>query len=90
MVGEHDKGYLKHFWSGYSPDKNPFRRDSPPDLPRRGESFSPKRNPPWFAEKFKSTNPAINHLVVAEVLSGLVQEEEAKPAIHLRKSGLKY
>ena len=35
-VGDHDKSFLKHFWSGYDPDNSPFSELAHHDGPEGG------------------------------------------------------
>lgn len=87
IVGEHEMGYLKHFWSGY--DKPPF------DL--FPHHFSPNKG--LIIDQAKSTIecrfhskivPGDHELVVAEVVASYVQNTEVRPKVHIRKSGLDY
>lgn len=89
IIGDHDKSYLKHFWKGYDPTSNPFQ-----ELPYvRGENGGIILNQAKSAIECKlisSLKPGDHDIVFAEVLSSYVMSEEAKPLVHIRKSGADY
>lgn len=89
IIGDHDKSYLKHFWKGYDPANNPFS-----ELPHvRGEHGGVILKQAKSAIECKlisSQKPGDHDIVFAEVLSSYVMNEEAKPLVHLRKSGADY
>lgn len=89
IIGDHDKSYLKHFWKGYDPASNPFS-----ELPHvRGEHGGVILNQAKSAIECRllsSIKPGDHDIVFAEVLSSHVMNEEAKPMVHIRKSGADY
>ncbi len=89
IIGDHDKSYLKHFWKGYDPASNPFN-----ELPHvRGENGGVILNQAKSAIECRllsSVKPGDHDIVFAEVLSSHVMNEEAKPLVHIRKSGADY
>jgi flavin reductase (DIM6/NTAB) family NADH-FMN oxidoreductase RutF len=89
VVGEHEKNYLKHFWRGYSPEDNPFKSEiQHTDL---SEAVAMKDAKSVIVCRLKeSLNPGDHHIVVAEVIDSVVNDEEAKPMVHIRKTGLDY
>lgn len=89
VVGEHEKNYLKHFWKGYSPEENPFNGEI--EHSEISEAVAMKDAKSVIVCKLKeSMNPGDHHIVLAEVINSQVNNEEAKPMVHIRKSGLDY
>ena len=89
VVGEHDKSYLKHFWSGYSPDDNPLEK-LPHQRSSQGGLVLDAAKSAMVCRQIKSYQPGDHHLVVAEVLASMINAPEAQSMVHLRKSGLDY
>jgi flavin reductase (DIM6/NTAB) family NADH-FMN oxidoreductase RutF len=88
VVGEHDRTYLKHFWSGYDPEKNPFA-----EIDHRLEDqlvYLSGAKSIITCELSQELKPGDHHLVIAKVIDSFVNEEQAKPMVHIRKSGLDY
>ena len=89
IVGNHNRDYLKHFWSGYSAEKNPFT-EIPHFISQQGgvvikaaKSFIDCR----IKEKI---SPGDHQLLIATVIAGEVLNEKAAPVTHIRKTGLSY
>lgn len=89
VVGDHDKSYLKHFWSGYKDEVNPFD-ELPHQVNERGAVILEGSKSAIICEMVERHSPGDHHLVVAKVIDGVVNEEKSKSAVHLRKSGLDY
>jgi flavin reductase (DIM6/NTAB) family NADH-FMN oxidoreductase RutF len=88
VVGEHNKKYLKHFWSGYDPEKSPFE-----ELEYTDHNGSISLNESMSTITCKMTNtisPGDHNIIIAEVISSNINEENTKPMVHIRKSGLDY
>ena len=89
VVGDHDKSYLKHFWSGYDPEKNPFA-----EIPHRVEDSGgvtlEGAKAVIEARLVEASAPGDHEVFFVEVLGSRVLAEDAKPMVHLRKSGLDY
>lgn len=89
IVGDHDKNYLKHFWSGYDPEKNPFS-EIPHSTNEHGGVVIEAAKSVVTCKLKQALEPGDHQLVIAEVLDSAVHEVEAKPMVHVRKSGLSY
>jgi len=89
VVGEHKRDYLRHFWSGYDPSKNPFA-----EIDHRIESSGTVTiegaKAVIEARLVGSSQPGDHELLIVEVLGSRILEDSAKPMVHLRKSGLEY
>ena len=90
VVGDHEAGYMRYFWKGYGPADNPFKaavahRETPSGgvLLEGAKSTIDCR----FVSKSK---PGDHELLIAEVVGSSVQNADAKPKTHVRKSGLDY
>lgn len=89
VVGKHDGSYLKHFWSGFDPEKKIF--DSLPYCKSdEGGILLTQAKSSIVCRKVSSSKPGDHEVVIAEVLTSYVHDEEAKPSVHIRKSGLEY
>ena len=89
IVGEANKGVLKHFWSGYDPNNNPF-----PELDYRtgeeGELVLEQSRSTLLCQKVSASQPGDHHLVIAKVLKSIVNHQDTPSMVHTRKSGLSY
>jgi flavin reductase (DIM6/NTAB) family NADH-FMN oxidoreductase RutF len=89
VVGKHEKGYLKHFWSGYDPAKKPFD-----EIPHHAADSGAVSLDGALAvidcRMVESTTPGDHEVVFAEVLGSRILAEDSEPMVHLRKSGLDY
>jgi flavin reductase (DIM6/NTAB) family NADH-FMN oxidoreductase RutF len=89
VVGDHEMNYLKHFWSGYDPENSPFKvidheiSKNGGILIKGAKSVIECR----FKDKIK---PGDHEVILAEVVESYVMNEESKPKVHIRKSGLDY
>lgn len=89
VIGDHDNGYVRHFWSGYDPESNPF--DSL--ALRRGRSGGIVLEAAKSAMEcglHSSTQPGDHIVVIARVLDCYVLNELARPLVHIRETGLTY
>lgn len=89
IVGDHDKSYLKHFWKGYDPANNPFN-ELPHEIGQNGGVILKQAKSSIECRLLSSSKPGDHDIVFAEVLSSYVMNEEAKPMVHVRKSGADY
>jgi len=89
VVGEHDKGYLRHFWSGYDPEKNPFA-EIPHEIADSGAVTIRGAQAVIEARMVQSVTPGDHEVLFVEVLGSRVLAGDARPMVHLRKSGLDY
>jgi len=89
VAGDHDKTYLKHFWSGYDPEKNPFN-----EIPHRfadsGEVIIEGARSTILCQPIEISKPGDHHLVIAKVLGSVVHQADEKSMVHQRKHGLAY
>ena len=89
VVGDHKRDYLKHFWSGYSPDKNPFSLIPHLITEQGGVAIEAAKS--WIDCQIKEKIvPGDHQLVIAEVLASKMISDQGKPVTHIRKSGLDY
>ena len=77
VVGEHDKSFLKHFWKGYDPAQN------------QGLILD-QAKAAIECVMVSSSRPGDHEIIIAEVKSSHILNTEAKPMVHLRKSGADY
>lgn len=89
VVGEHEKNYMKHFWGGYDPEKNPFG-EIPHKVEEGGAVVMDNAKSTIICKLKESHQPGDHEIVIAEVLDSRVHNVEAKPMVHIRKSGLDY
>lgn len=89
VVGDHQKNYLKHFWSGYNPDANPFEEINHEVTPE-GDVLMLDARSTIIAEAIEVTQPGDHNLVIAKVIGSVVHSDDAKSMTHQRKDGLQY
>lgn len=89
IVGEHDKSFLKHFWKGYDPAQNPFS-ELPHQLGHNGGVILNQAKSAMECRLVSSAIPGDHEVVFAHVLSSYSMAEEARPMVHIRKSGDNY
>jgi flavin reductase (DIM6/NTAB) family NADH-FMN oxidoreductase RutF len=89
IVGEHDKSFLKHFWKGYDPAQNPFN-ELPHFLGENQGLILDQAKAALECVMVSSTKPGDHEIIIAEVKSSHILNTEAKPMVHLRKSGVDY
>lgn len=90
IVGEHDKKFMGHFWSGYDPANNPFDSKVEWKEGEHGGVLIPAARSAFECKMVDSYNPGDHELVVAEVLESYNFAAEASSVVHLRKSGTDY
>lgn len=89
IVGDHEMNYMRYFWSGYEPGTNPFA-DIETEI-SENETISIKAAKSTIDCRFvDKIRPGDHDIIIAEVIASRVNNEQAKPKIHLRKSGLDY
>jgi flavin reductase (DIM6/NTAB) family NADH-FMN oxidoreductase RutF len=89
IVGDHEMGYLKHFWSGYAPENNPFNQIEHEVTANNTVAFKNAKSTIECVFVSKS-KPGDHEIVIAEVINSIHHHPESKSKIHLRKSGLDY
>jgi flavin reductase (DIM6/NTAB) family NADH-FMN oxidoreductase RutF len=89
VIGDHDKSYLKHFWKGYDPAQNPFN-ELPHEIGQNGGVILKQAKSAIECQLLNTVTPGDHEVVFAKVLSSYVMNEEAKPLVHIRKSGADY
>lgn len=89
VVGDHEKTYLKHFWKGYDPASNPFT-ELPNTMGEFGGLVMTQAKSSIECKFVSSVKPGDHEVIFAEVLASHVHSEEAKPMVHIRKSGKDY
>lgn len=89
VVGDHDTSFLKHFWSGYDPSKNPFAEIAH-TVEASGTVTLDGAQAVIEARMVDVVEPGDHEVVFAEVLGSRILAPEAKPMVHLRKSGSDY
>ena len=87
VVGDHDTQYMRHFWSGY--DESPFSQINH-ELWESGAVAIKAAKSVIECEFVSKSKPGDHEIVIARVISSKVMEEDAKPKVHIRKSGLDY
>lgn len=89
VVGDHEKSYLKHFWKGYDPNNNPFH-ELPHEVGQNGGVILKQAKSAIECQLVEMTKPGDHEVLFAKVLSSYINAEEAKPMVHIRKSGADY
>lgn len=89
IAGDHDKTYLKHFWKGYDPNENPFS-ELDYQIGQNGGVILNQAKSAIECRLIESAKPGDHDIIFAEVLSSYVLNDEAKPLVHVRKSGANY
>lgn len=89
IIGDHDKSYLKHFWKGYDANNNPFN-EIPYEIGQHGGVILKQAKSAIECRLVQSLKPGDHDIIFAEVLSSYVMNDEAKPLVHVRKSGADY
>lgn len=90
VVGDHEKNYLKHFWSGYDPEKNPFEKDVPHDVSPNGGILMKEAKSVIECQLDSMIDPGDHSIVIAKVLESYINDDDAKPTVHVRKTGATY
>lgn len=89
IVGEHDTQYMRHFWKGYEPGKGPFDQ-IPHRLTENGGVVIEASKSAIDVKCVSISKPGDHEVVFAEVVESFVNSQDAKPKVHIRKSGLEY
>lgn len=89
VVGDHEKTYLKHFWKGYDPDQNPFQ-EIDYQIGSQGGVLLKAAKSSIECQLVESYRPGDHEMVIAKVLASHIFNQEAKPMVHIRKSGKDY
>ncbi len=88
-VGDHDKSYLKDFWSGYKGEENPFKKLKL-ETSKDGGVLLKQAKSSMVCKKISISQPGDHAVVFAEVLDGVVHSQEAKSMTHIRKTAEDY
>lgn len=89
VVGDHETQYMRHFWSSYGPENNPFHEIDHEVSENDGVLIKDAKS--VIECKFVSkTTPGDHEIITAEVIGSYIFNEESKPKVHIRKSGLDY
>jgi flavin reductase (DIM6/NTAB) family NADH-FMN oxidoreductase RutF len=89
IIGEHDKTFLKHFWKGYDPNQNPFN-ELPYEIGIHGGVVLNQAKSSLECKFTQSVEPGDHEVFFAKVISSYVINDQAKPLVHIRKSGASY
>jgi flavin reductase (DIM6/NTAB) family NADH-FMN oxidoreductase RutF len=89
IIGDHEKSYMKHFWKGYDPESNPFL-EIPHIIKDNGAVVLDQAKSAIACKLESSSSPGDHEIVIAEVLESYINDSDAKPIVHIRKSGLEY
>lgn len=89
VVGDKDKNFMKHFWKGYDPNNNPFA-EIDHTISENGGVIINAAKSTIECELVESVQPGDHEIIFAKVINSYVQDDEAKPLTHIRKSGLDY
>jgi flavin reductase (DIM6/NTAB) family NADH-FMN oxidoreductase RutF len=89
IVGDHEKTYLKHFWKGYDPANNPFK-ELEHSLGEKGGVILQGAKSAIECQMMSAHQPGDHEVLFAKVLSSYINSEDAKPMVHIRKSGADY
>lgn len=91
IVGDHETQYMRHFWSGYPPEKNPFKNGELDFDVTEADAVRIAGAKSVIECKFLSkAQPGDHEVVFAEVTRSHILDEDAKPKVHIRKTGLDY
>lgn len=89
VVGKHDGTYLKHFWQGFDSNKNVFNAIEH-EVRGDGAVLITQAKSSIVCRLKSSSQPGDHEVIIAEVVDSIVHDEDAKPQVHIRKSGLDY
>jgi flavin reductase (DIM6/NTAB) family NADH-FMN oxidoreductase RutF len=88
-VGDHEANYLKHFWSGFDPEKKPFD-EIPHEISEDGGLLIKSAKSAFDCRFVSKSTPGDHDVFVAEVIASYQFNEGASPKVHIRKTGLDY
>jgi flavin reductase (DIM6/NTAB) family NADH-FMN oxidoreductase RutF len=89
IVGDHEKTYLKHFWKGYDPANNPFT-ELDHEIGEKGGVILKGAKSAIECQMMSAQQPGDHEVLFATVLSSYINSEDARPMVHIRKSGADY
>ena len=89
IVGSDNNGVMKPFWSGYSPETNPFE-NLKTEVSESGELLLLDCAAALECVVKEWAQPGDHELAIAEVTAEHIFKADDKPLTHIRKSGLKY
>ena len=89
VVGKHHMDYLKHFWSGYGPEDNPFG-EIDHKLGENGGVIINEAKSAMECKMISKATPGDHDIIFAEVIGSYELNPAADVKVHIRKSGLDY
>jgi flavin reductase (DIM6/NTAB) family NADH-FMN oxidoreductase RutF len=89
IVGDHEANYLKHFWSGFNPEKSSFDEIAH-EVSEKGSVILTQAKSSIECVFSSKGTPGDHEVIFAEVINSYHHNAEAKPKVHIRKSGLDY
>lgn len=89
IIGDHERNYMKYFWQGYDPEKNPFQ-DLHYKISDRGGILIDQAKSVIECTLLQKLQPGDHELVIASVLESYVLHDKSKSVVHIRKTGLDY
>ncbi|ATH06959.1 hypothetical protein BIY24_03110 [Halobacteriovorax marinus] len=89
VVGEHEMGYLKHFWSGYDPADSPFDKMDC-NMSEAGGVVLKDAKSVLECRVKDSIKPGDHEIIIAEVTASYTLSEGAPIKVHTRATGLDY
>jgi len=91
IVGDQETQYMRYFWNGYAPEENPFKNGNIDyDLFEDGAVRIKDAKSAIECKFLSKAQPGDHEVVFAEVTNSHVMNEEGKPKVHIRKTGLDY
>ncbi len=91
IVGKHDMNYLKHFWSGYQEEDNPFHNgELDHEISDNGGIILKQAKSTIECQMVSKEIPGDHEIVFAKVIASYVHDEKAEVKTHIRKSGMDY
>ncbi len=89
VVGDHDDSYIKNFWKGYNPDKNPFERLALKQGKAGGIIIESARSA-MECKRLSQITPGDHELLIAEVMNSYILNKNAQSLVHVRETGRTY
>jgi len=89
LVGESQTAFLKHFGHGFAPGEPAFKEIEISHC-RRGVPILTEALGHLECEPVRHVDSGDHRIFVANVVRGRLNQPDAKPMVHIRKSGTKY
>ena len=87
VVGTRESGLLKSFWKGHG---DPSFEGIPHEVTGDGALVLKDAKSAMVCRLASSVRPGDHDVVFARVLSSVVLDDEARPKVHIRRSGAEY